>query len=489
MDRVFHRTKIVCTVGPATDADGVLERMAQEGMNVARLNFSHGSQEEHLLRIRQIRRVRESTGLPIGLLMDTRGPEIRIHTLEGGEAELHAGQLFTLYAEERVGDAHGASVTYSRLAQELKVGTRVLVDDGKISMVVECLRGADIVCRVENGAVLKNRKSINIPGSHLRLPYISEQDRADILFGCANDVDFLAASFVRCAEDVRQLKQLLREADALGKVQIIAKIENSEGYENLDGILEEADGVMVARGDMGVEIAFDLLPHIQKTIIKKAIQKGKIVITATQMLDSMTENPRPTRAEVSDVANAVYDGTTAVMLSGETSVGRYPVETVRAMAAIVCHAEENIHYALRRKTRTEFLEMQSDRDPASAEIARAAVTAAEQLGAAAIAAVTVTGRTVRAVSCLHPQTLIAGLSPNEKTRNHMTLQFGVLPLPAAKGLIAGETQLSEVQQIVKREKIGVPGDLIVYTAGLPVGVAPSTNTLGIRRLKADAETQ
>lgn len=480
MEKLFHRTKIVCTLGPATDEPGMLEGLVEAGMNVARLNFSHGSQQEHLGRMQQVFEVRKKTGLPLGLLLDTRGPEIRIKTFADGKIELTEGQLFTLYAQEREGDVQGVSVTYPHLAQELEVGTQVLIDDGKISMRVVEIAGEDLICRIENGGPLSNRKSINVPGCRLNLPYINEQDRADILFGCKNNVDFIAASFVRSEEDVKDLKEVLREADALGKVQIIAKIENMEGYKNLEGILREADGVMVARGDMGVEIEFDLLPHIQKTIIKTAIAEGKIVITATQMLDSMTENPRPTRAEVSDVANAVYDGTTAVMLSGETSVGKYPIETVKTMAAIVAHAEENIHYSIRRRTREEFQKVLPDRDRVSAEIARAAVTAAEQLDAAVIAAATVTGRTVRAVSCLHAEKPIAGMTSIEKTFHQMTLQYGVIPVFFEMGLDEG--QLHQVMQAMRQHGLAEAGELVVYTSGLPAGVAQSTNTLCIRQI-------
>ena len=483
MQKIFQRTRIVCTLGPATDRDGVLERMVEAGMDVARLNFSHGNQEEHKKRIDQVFRARETTGLPIGLLVDTRGPEVRIHTFENGRASLTAGQTFTLYAEERLGDSGGISTTYSKLAEELEIGTRILIDDGKISMRVERMDGADVVCRVDNSGVLSDRKSINIPGKTLRLPYISEKDRSDILFACAQDIDFIAASFVRSAQDVREIKALLREANAQDRVQIIAKIENKGGYDNLEEILQEADGVMIARGDMGVEIEFDLLPNIQKTIIKRAIAEGKIVITATQMLDSMTENPRPTRAEVSDVANAVYDGTTAVMLSGETSIGKYPVETVQTMAAIVRHSEETIHYSIRRATRPEFQEIMPDKNRVSAEIARAAVTAAENLDVAVIAAVTVTGRTVRAISSLHPEKPIAGLTPTPKTLQHMTLQFGVIPLLVQEGLSAGELQIQQVMRAIEDNQLGQTGELMVYTAGLPAGLATSTNTLCVRAIQ------
>ena len=482
MIQEFHRTKIICTLGPATDQPGVLEQMAAVGMNVARLNFSHGSQEEHRRRIQMVREVEKKTGMPIGILMDTRGPEIRITLLKDGVAQLEEGQLFTLYAEDREGDANGAAITYPYLAKEVQPGTTILLDDGKISLTVDHIDGVDVVCRVENSGELKNRKSLNIPGCHLELPYISEADRRDILFGCAEDLDFIAASFVRSADDIRELKQLLGEAGALGRVQIIAKLENQEGCMNLDSILEEVDGIMVARGDMGVEIEFDRLPILQKSLIKHAVAKGRIVITATQMLDSMTTSPRPTRAEVSDVANAVFDGTTAVMLSGETSVGEYPVETVDAMRSIVSNAEAAVHYTLRRQTREEFRKLDAGNDPISSEIALAAVTAAERLNAAVIGAVTMSGRTVRAVSCLHPQVRIAGLSPSKKTQRQMTLQFGVLPM-GFPDMQAGERQVHKVMQIVCEEGLAKKGELLVYTAGLPAGEAPSTNTLGIRTVE------
>lgn len=485
MNEEFRRTKIICTLGPSTDEPEVLSALAEAGMNVARLNFSHGSHDEHLVRINKVKKLREETGRAIGILLDTKGPEVRIKTFRDERVTLLEGQTFTLTGRDVEGTVDIVSLTYPKLAEDVSVGSRILIDDGLIGLTVMEIHDLDIVCRVDNGGPLSNRKSINVPGIRLNLPYLSDADKADIAFGCEQDVDFIAASFVRSAEDVKELKALLRKKKALKRVQIIAKIENREGVDNIDRIIREVDGVMVARGDMGVEIAFDELPYIQKTIIKKCVAAGKIVITATQMLDSMTSNPRPTRAEVSDVANAVYDGTTAVMLSGETSVGKYPVETVRTMNSIVWNAESNIHFTRRRHTREEFLDMALGGDRISAGIALAAVTASEDLNARVIVAISSSGKTVRAVSSFHPDKPIIGATPNEKTLHQMALYFGVVPMLTSKVQPSGSLLFHEACKAALRSKYCSAGDLIVYTAGLPVGIAKHTNTMQVHCITED----
>ena len=339
----MRKTKIICTMGPAVDSDEAIRSLISSGMDCARFNFSHGTHEEQKVRMERVKRLSAEMGHPIALLLDTKGPEIRLKDFEDGSAELQAGQSFTLHTSDEPGTAEGIGITYSGLSYCVSIGTRILIDDGKIAMFVERIDGTSVVCRVINGGTVSNHKSINIPNLNIPMPYISDVDRNDILFGISQDVDFIAASFTRTADDIRKLRKLLNDNGGK-RIQIIAKIENTQGIENLDEILQVSDGIMVARGDMGVEIPFRELPGIQKTIINKCYLTGKHAVTATQMLESMTHNPRPTRAEVSDVANAIYDGTTAIMLSGETAAGDYPTEAVRTMADIAEAAEKNIDY-------------------------------------------------------------------------------------------------------------------------------------------------
>ena len=393
----MRKTKIICTLGPSTDDDKVLKNLMQKGMNCARLNFSHGTHEEQKKRIEQVKLLREQLDLPVALLLDTKGPEIRTGLFEKGEAKLNEGQLFTLTTEDVEGDEEKVSISYDGLAQDVEVGTRLLMDDGLIAMVVEKIKGSDVVCRIKNGGIIKNKKSINVPGVMLSMPYMSEKDRADIIFGIENGVDYIAASFVRSCYDVLEIKKVLEENGGTD-IQIIAKIENNQGVENIEEILKVSDGIMVARGDMGVEIAFEKLPDIQKKLIEYCYRAGKKVITATQMLESMTYNPRPTRAEVSDVANAVYDGTSAVMLSGETAIGKYSVEALEAMASIVEQTESNINY-LKRFENNHFHTNISITNA----ISHSAVTTAHDLGATAIIAVTESGYTAREISSYRPK--------------------------------------------------------------------------------------
>ncbi len=376
----MRRTKIICTLGPATDEGTVLEEMMKAGMNVARFNFSHGSHEEQKRRIDQVKETRARLKMPVGLLLDTKGPEIRIKTFQEGRIELTTGSEFTLTTRDVVGSDSIVSITYDGLPSDLTEGARVLIDDGLIGLTVKRIEnGTDIVCEVQNDGPLSDRKSINVPGIKLHMPYLSDRDRDDILFGIGEGIDFIAASFMRSADDARAIKEILKEHGA-EDIQIIAKIENMEGVDNVEEILQETAGLMVARGDLGVEVPFYELPEIQKSLIKTAIAKGKLVVTATQMLESMAKNPRATRAEVSDVANAVFDGTSAIMLSGETSVGKYPVEAVHTMAQIAENAESKIHYDRRRVTRDEFTEIQLDGERRTNAIAHATCTTSSDLG-------------------------------------------------------------------------------------------------------------
>ena len=386
---IHRKTKIVCTLGPATEDDAVLRELILSGMNVARLNFSHGTHETHLNNIRRIEAFRRELNLPIAIMLDTKGPEIRLETFENGKVQLKKGQTFTLVTQSVVGNAERASITYPDLPRDIHEGTTILIDDGLVGMTVRSLTASEIVCIVNNDGVISDRKSVNVPDVDLSMPYLSAKDREDITFGVKNGVDFVAASFTRTAEDILDVRKLF---SALGRtnVSIIAKIENMQGVQNIDEILRVSDGIMVARGDLGVEIPLEKVPVIQKMLIHKAYSSGKQVITATQMLDSMMKNPRPTRAEAADVANAIYDGTSAIMLSGETAAGQYPVEAVQTMARIAMCAEADINY------RKRFKERDTDLTPdVTNAISHATCTSAHDLGAAAILTVTKGGRTAR----------------------------------------------------------------------------------------------
>lgn len=472
MDRI-RKTKIVCTLGPATDSEEILRQLMIEGMNVARFNFSHGTHEEQKKRFDKVVALREALGLPIATLLDTKGPEIRIRTLEGGKLELKEGQTLTLTPEEIVGTQDRISITYAELYQDVHVGSRILIDDGLIEMEVVAIRDADIVCVVQNGGMISDRKGVNVPDANLSMPYISEKDYEDIVFGVKQGYDFIAASFVRTADDVLAIRKILEE-QGCATIRIIAKIENKQGVDNIDEIIKVSDGIMVARGDMGVEIPFEEVPAIQKMIIQKVYKAGKWVITATQMLDSMMKNPRPTRAEAADVANAVYDGTSAVMLSGETAAGKYPVEALQAMVKICLSTEENINYANRMKKRTVMV----NPDVTSA-IAHATCTTAMELNAAAIITVSNSGRTARMVSKYRPGVPIIGCSVNPYVCRHMNLSWGVTPIQVE----LQETTDELFDHAVDRaEKMGMvqPGELVVLTAGVPLGVSGTTNLIKVQ---------
>lgn len=480
----MRRTKIICTLGPATDVDGVLKDMVMAGMNVARFNFSHGSHEEHKSRMDLVKSVRKELGMPVGLMLDTKGPEIRTKTYKDGKIEIVEGQKFTLTTRDIEGDNTIVSISYEGLPNDVKKGTIILIDDGLIAFEVESVEGTEINCRALNGGPLSNRKSVNVPGIKLNMPYISEKDRADVIFGCSQGIDFIAASFCRSAQDMRDLKDILKE-QGCEDVEIIAKIENMEGVNNIDEILDEVNGIMVARGDLGVEVPFEELPAIQKNLIKKCISRGRRVVTATQMLESMAKNPRPTRAEVSDVANAVYDGTSAIMLSGETSVGKYPVETVAAMSSIAESAEANIHYDRRRITRPEFMDMELGGDKTTNAISHAVCTTAADLDAKCIVAFTESGSTARAVSCRRPGKIIVGATPNEKTYNRLTMSWGIIPCMVKRPESGSALYIQALNAAVRTAGVKAD-DTIIITAGMPVGHVNYTNTM--RAMKVTEES-
>ena len=467
----MRKTKIICTIGPASESEERLKELMLAGMNVARFNFSHGTHEEQKVKLTRVIKVSNELGLPVATLLDTKGPEIRLKDFEGGKAMLEAGQQFTLTTDEVMGTAEKASITYKNLKDDVKKGMTILIDDGKIEMIIEKITENDIVCRVINGGAVSNHKGINVPGAILSMPYISDVDRADITFCAQMGFDFLAASFARCKEDILEVRKILDEHKS--KAKIIAKIENMQGIDNLDEILEVSDGIMVARGDMGVEIPLEEVPVIQKTMIKKAVAKGKHVITATQMLESMINNPRPTRAETADVANAIYDGTTAIMLSGESAAGKYPLEAVKTMARIAERTEQDIDYSGRMKKVTQ--DMKGDITTA---ISHATCTTAADLNAAAIITVTMSGFTAGMVSRFKPGCTIIGCSVNPRVCRQLNLLWGVEPLLIEKKDTAGEL-FEEATLQAKKAGLIKEGDVVVLTAGVPLGITGTTNMLRV----------
>ena len=470
--REIRKTKIVCTLGPSTDKGDVLRQLMQEGMNVARFNFSHGSHEEQKARLDKLVALREELDLPVAALLDTKGPEIRLKELKGGKAELKEGQLFTLALGDFVGDASRVAITYEDLHNDVKAGDRILIDDGLIEMKVVRLDGTDIVCEVINGGMISNKKGVNVPNVELSMPFISETDYSDIVFGIENGFDFIAASFTRTADDILQIRKILEEHDCKS-VNIIAKIENKQGVDNIDDIIRVSDGIMVARGDMGVEIPMEDVPVIQKILIEKVYKAGKQVITATQMLDSMMKHPRPTRAEATDVANAVYDGTSAIMLSGETAAGDYPVEALQTMVKIASRTEQDINYMSRLKKRSIL----TNPDITNA-IAHATCTTAMDLNASAIITVSNSGRTARMVSKYGPACPIIGCSVNKDVCRKMSLSWGVTPL-----LVELKHNSDELfdHAVDKAEEMGLikQGEIVVLTAGVPLGISGTTNMIKV----------
>lgn len=456
----MKKTKIVCTMGPNTDNREIMKELALNGMDVARFNFSHGDHAEHKHRLEILESVREELGIPIASLLDTKGPEIRTGKLKDGKkVTLKEGDLYTLTTEEIVGDETRGYINYAGLAEDVKPGDRILIDDGLIELHVREVNGTDIVCWIENGGELGEKKGVNVPGVRVKLPALTDKDKEDIRFGVDAGFDFVAASFVRNADAIREIREILDEKGSA--MQIIAKIENEEGIENIDSIIEASDGIMVARGDMGVEIPAEKVPHIQKMIIRKCNLACKVVITATQMLDSMIRNPRPTRAEVSDVANAVYEGTDAVMLSGETAMGSYPIEAVRMMSQIAEESEKYLDYMFyqRRKVSAENLRNISN------TVCYSSVATASDLEAPVIVAPSVSGFTTRMLSKWRPKALIAGLSPSMTAVRQMQLYWGVKPFHAKRAESTDALLFASVE-LLKEKGIVKEGEIVVATAGV-----------------------
>ena len=470
----MRKTKIICTLGPSTDKDGVLRELIANGMNVACFNFSHGSHEEHKGRLDLLKSLREELGKPVAALLDTKGPEIRLKDFKNGTEMLEAGQTFTLTTREVEGTKEICSVTYKDLPHDVHEGGTIMLDDGLIMLRIEKVTDTDITCTVLNSGKIKTKKGVNVPGVHLSMPYLSQKDREDIIFGIQNGFDFIAASFVRTAQDVYDIRNLLNEYDS--NIRIIAKIENREGVNNIDSILSAADAVMVARGDLGVEIDFTELPGIQKNIIDRSFSFGKPIVTATQMLDSMMVNPRPTRAEISDVANAIYDGTSAIMLSGETAAGAYPIEALKTMSAIAERTENEPHYRDER-----FKDAAHGQISVSDATAHAACLTARDVNAAAIVTVSESGNTARLLSKYRPAQPIIACVMNEQVQRQLAISWGITPLMMA--LAHSTDELIEMSTSLAKENGYLhDGELAVVTAGVPVGVSGTTNMIKIHMI-------
>ena len=472
----MRKTKIVCTIGPATDNEEVMRELMISGMNVARFNFSHGDYDTHEKRFRMVEKLRNELDLPVATLLDTKGPEIRLGKfVDDKPVEIFDGDTYVLTTEDVPCTAQKGSISFKKLPKDVSVGTRILVNDGVIELLAEKISGTEITCRIIHGGILSNNKGINVPGVHLSMPYLSDSDMNDLEFGAKMQFDFIAASFVRTAADINYLRKFTQ---SLGwfDVRIIAKIENLDGVENIDEILEAADGIMVARGDMGVEIPFEQIPAIQKELIHKGYNSGKQVITATQMLESMINNPRPTRAEITDVANAIYDGTSAIMLSGETAAGAYPVEAVQTMALIAETTEKNIDY------KAEFSARRTENNSSVAEaIAHAIVTTAHDLNAKAIITVSLCGQTARLISKYRPYCPIISCTMSETVCRQMNMSWGVSPC-----IIDEKTSTDELFACASEaaQKCGLvdKGDLVAITAGVPLGISGTTNLMKVEKI-------
>lgn len=469
----MRKTKIVCTLGPSTDDEAVLRKLIEAGMNVARLNFSHGTHEEQKRRMDMVKKLRAELGKPVAILLDTKGPEIRTRDFEGGKVEVKSGDFFTLTTRELMGDSTITSITYKDLYKDVEIGTHILIDDGLIELEVKSISDGDILCEVINGGFISNHKGINVPDVHLNMPYMSQTDIDDILFGIEQDVDFVAASFVRSARDVLEIRNLLDENGGKN-INIISKIENSEGVNHIDDIIYVSDGIMVARGDMGVEIPGEEVPVIQKMIIHKVYNAGKQVITATQMLDSMIKNPRPTRAETTDVANAIYDGTSAIMLSGETAAGMYPIESVETMVRIAERTEKDIDYC-----KQFFHYDRKANQNVTDAVCHAACTTAIDLNAAAIVIVTKSGRSARNISKYRPNCNIIAGTTSDKACRQLNMSWGVTPIHVDEqkeifGLFDHAVAAGKEQGLLKE------GDTVVVGAGVPLGVSGNTNMLKVQ---------
>lgn len=478
----MRKTKIVCTMGPNTNSKEMMKKLVENGMDVARFNFSHGDHEEQKMRMDLLKEVRKELKVPVAILLDTKGPEIRTGELKDHKkVTLKENQTFVLTTSEVEGDNERVSITYKGLPQDVTAGGQILIDDGLICLEVQETTGTEIVCRVINGGELGEKKGINVPNVSIKLPNLTEKDKSDLLFGIEQGIDFVAASFIRNAEAIYEIKDLLRENGGEG-IDVIAKIENAEGVENIDSIIDAADGVMVARGDLGVEIPASDVPHVQKIIIEKCNHKYKPVITATQMLDSMIRNPRPTRAEVSDVANAIYDGTDAVMLSGETAQGKYPVEAVQMMAKIAESSEQFLKFDMYRDTKALL-----GKQNVSSAVGFAAVTMVERLNASCIVTPTMSGQTARVISNLRPSVPIYSVTPNERTRRKMQLYWGVKPITGYEE-DSTENIISHAMYMVVREGLVHKGEMVIFTAGDPAtnevsGQGYMTNMLQVIQAK------
>ena len=469
----MRKTKIICTIGPASESEEKLRELMMAGMNVARFNFSHGSHDEHRRKFERIRKLRDELDIPVATMLDTKGPEIRLKDFEKGKVQLQAGQSFTLTSRDVTGTESEVSITYKELTKDCKAGMMILLDDGLIELHVEKVTDTDIVCTVVNGGPISDKKGVNVPGAELSMPYLSEQDRSDIIFGCEQGFDFVAASFVRTKEDVLAIREILKEKNS--PMKIIAKIESTQGINHLEEILDVADGIMVARGDMGVEVPFEEVPVLQKKMIKMAEAAGKYVITATQMLDSMIHHPRPTRAECTDVANAIYDGTTAIMLSGETAAGDYPVEALKTMARIAERTEADIDYVGRLKKRDY-----APSDDTTA-ISHATCSIAAEVGADAIVTVTMSGFTASMVSMYKPNCPIIACTINPTVCRQSNLMFGVAPLHIRQEDTADEL-FREALSAARNAGYLKSGDKVVLTAGVPLGIPGRTNMIRVEEI-------
>lgn len=470
----MRKTKIVCTIGPASESEEMLTALMKAGMNVCRFNFSHGDYNEHKTKFLRAVQVANRLNLPVATMMDTKGPEIRLKDFENGMVYLEEGSTFVLTTDDVPGTAQKASITYKNLKNDIRIGSNILIDDGLIELKVENITETDIVCKVLNGGFVSNHKGINVPGAVLSMPYISEVDKEDILFGVKMGYDYLAASFARSKEDILSVKKLI--ADNNGHMKVIAKIENMQGIENLDEILDVSDGIMVARGDMGVEVPIEEVPVLQKELINKAVKHGKIVITATQMLESMIKNPRPTRAETTDVANAIYDGSSAIMLSGETASGSYPLEAVQTMAKIAERTEQDIDYSARLRKRSE-----EEKEDITTAISHACCTTAMDLEATSIITVTMSGFTASMISRYQPSCMVIGCTVDEVIYRQLGLMWGVNPLLIEKKENADDLFETAIKASVDAGFVK-KGDKVVLTAGVPLGTPGKTNMIRIEEI-------
>ena len=471
----MRKTKIVCTIGPATESEEMLAKIMNQGMNVARLNFSHQTQKEHRERIDTIKKVRQELNKPVAIMLDTKGPEVRTGDFENGEIEVKTGDKFILTTENILGTNEISHITYKDLPEDVKIGDAILIDDGLIELEVLSKNDKEVICLVKNGGTINNHKGVNIPGVNIGLPSLTEKDKDDIIFGIENELDFIAPSFIRKARDVIEIRKIL-EDNGGEDVQIISKIENREGVDNIDEIIKMSDGIMVGRGDLGVEIPPEEVPLVQKMLIKKCNEAGKPVITATQMLDSMMRNPRPTRAEVTDIANAILDGSDSIMLSGETAAGKYPEESVRTMSDIAVRIEDSLDYVelLRSKTIGKDITITN-------AISHATCSTAQDLGAAAIITPTSSGYTAMAVSKYRPKAVIIASTPYEKVMRKLSLTWGVYPVKTKNVETTDDIVNISVQTILEKGYLK-QGDLVVITAGVPVGEAGSTNLIKVHTI-------